>query len=373
MITEINKNQQPPRTILVAPLDWGLGHTTRCIPVIKQLLQKGYRVILAGEKNQENLLKTEFPDLEFLYLAGYNIRYGQTAFSTFFQLISQIPLIIYSIRRENKWLKKMIRLKDIDLVISDNRYGLYHKRIPSVFITHQLMIRQPFGKGAGNLLQYINYRFINRFSECWVPDTEGPNGLGGALSHPGKKPAIPLKYTGPLSRFSFTGKIKETNRLLIIISGPEPQRSIFENLVIQEIVTFNGYITVVRGLPHTDTFIPSTGMIQFYNHLPAPMLQEEIEKAGYIISRCGYSTVMDLARLQKKSILVPTPGQTEQEYLADYLSEAGFAYTIGQKNFRLRESLEAAEKFNYRPIPVQSEQLLAKAIDGLATLIPSRP
>jgi len=358
--------------VLVAPLDWGLGHATRCIPIIRELLARGCEVWLAGEEAQEHLLKEEFPQLPFLQLDGYRIRYSRSAVGLVLSIFRQTHKILAAIKKENAWLKKMITEYDFDGVISDNRFGLYHASIPSIFITHQLAIKSPLGKWSEKILQKRNYRFINRFTACWVPDIEGENNLAAELSHPEKKPNIPVKYIGPLSRFDFPsppidGNVNKKGHLLIILSGPEPQRSILENKILKEISHYNGTATIVRGIPGSPSLIPSTNMIQFYNHLPAAELKNEMLKAEYIISRCGYSTVMDLVALQKKSILIPTPGQTEQEYLSKYLFQKQIAFCISQKEFSLNDSLAKAKQFTYHLPEINNRQTLQQAVSNFMT------
>src|SRR5678815_787342 len=198
------------------------------------------------------------------------------------------------------------------------------------------------------MLRRWNYNYINRFKECWVPDLIGENNLAGELSHPVNNPGVPVKYIDLLSRFEKKEGTEIKNRVLFILSGPEPQRTILENKVIDEISHYPGTATVVRGLPSAQSVIPSTGMIKFYNHLSAKEFNEEIEKADWVISRSGYSTIMDLATLQKKSILIPTPGQTEQEYLAKSLWQKKIAFSVEQKQFSLNRALSEARKFDYR-------------------------
>jgi uncharacterized protein (TIGR00661 family) len=335
--------------ILVAPLDWGLGHATRCIPLIRQLLDEDYEVWIAAEGSQEELLRSEFSTLPFLQLEGYRAKYARTKTGLLWQMLIQTPRFIKSIKKEHKWLKGILRTHPFDIIISDNRYGLWHPEIRSIFITHQLNIKSPIGKWSEAFIQKRNYRYINRFDECWIPDNKDINdGLAGELSHPQIAPQVPLRYIGPLSRFEQKGQKSNEGHLLIVISGPEPQRSIFENKIISQITNYVGTATIVRGLPGDHSIIPSTNMIRFYNHLPSQQLNDEMEKAEFVISRSGYSTIMDIATLQKKSILIPTPGQTEQEYLAQYLKEKQFAITSTQDDFLLEKCLENAKRFSYK-------------------------
>jgi uncharacterized protein (TIGR00661 family) len=352
--TGVSQGRLRKPRILVAPLDWGLGHATRCIPIIKELVEKGCEVWLAGEGAQEQLLKQEFPGLNFITLKGYRVRYAASVTGFVFKIITQIPRILKSIGDEHRWLKKQVEELKIDAVISDNRYGLYHKKIPCIFITHQLAIKSRLSGWIEKIVQKKNYGFIKRFTESWIPDAESGITLAGELSHPLNKPKITLKYIGPLSRFSSMKANEEKGHLLILLSGPEPQRSMLEEKVIKEIAHYNGTATVVRGLPGNAFMVPSSNMIRFYNHLSATELNEEIEKAEWVIARSGYSTIMDIAKLNKKSILVPTPGQPEQEYLGAYLNKLNFCYTVLQKDFSLQKALEGAALFNYKPIYINS-------------------
>ncbi|MCX6316496.1 MAG: glycosyltransferase [Bacteroidetes bacterium] len=364
--------------ILVAPLDWGLGHATRCIPIIRELLTRGADVWLAGEGAQELLLKTEFPDLPFIPLPGYRMRYAKTSRGLLWKMIQQAPKMKRAIHAEHAWLQKMVEIHQLDVVISDNRYGLYHSTIPSVFITHQLLIKSPFGNWSEKILQHQNYRYIHRFTHCWVPDDPGSDNLAGELSHPTKMPSIPVSYTGPLSRLCITEKEEKnksaiSGKLLVILSGPEPQRSLLEDKLLNDIAHYNGPATIVRGLPGEQTIIPSTNMIRVYNHLPAAALLEEFASAEWVISRSGYSTVMDLMALRKKSILIATPGQTEQEYLSRYLSENKRAVAMDQESFTLEKILALAREFPYSFPPVGDTGYLKRAVDELFALLSHSP
>jgi uncharacterized protein (TIGR00661 family) len=369
-MTNINKNSPPdgkqrskPR-ILVAPLDWGLGHATRCIPVIYELLTHETEIWLAGEGKQQALLTQEFPQLPFLSLPGYRVRYSRSS-AGLRSMLFQLPRLLKAIRTERDWLKASVAEYAFDIVISDNRFGLYHPSVHSVFMTHQLNIRSPLGKWSERFLQKNNYRLINRFTECWVPDEQGQNNFAGTLSHPATMPSIPVRYIGGLSRLQIKDVPEKKGHLFISLSGPEPQRTILENKIINDIGHYNGTATIVRGLPGTRSIIPSTNDIKFYNHLSTDEYNTEIALAEYVISRSGYSTVMDLMRLGKKSILVPTPGQTEQEYLADYLMEKRKAYCISQKQFSLNTALQAANKFNYSLANKTNDSGLKDAVANL--------
>ncbi|MGB8190696.1 MAG: glycosyltransferase [Chitinophagaceae bacterium] len=237
------------------------------------------------------------------------------------------------------------------MVLSDCRFGLHHKDVFCVLLTHQLRIRSPFGKWSERLLQKWNYKFINRFNECWVPDFENKPGLAGELSHPEHLPAVPVKYIGGLSRFDACVRDTQTMQydLLIVLSGPEPQRSIFENILLNEVKFYKGRAALVRGLPGAQENI-SCSNVEIFNHLPAKELCALMISSPLIISRSGYTTVMDLIRLGKKSVLVPTPGQTEQEYLGRSLMQQQLCVCVEQHQFSLEKALELAAGFEYADV-----------------------
>ncbi len=332
----------------MAPLDWGLGHATRCIPIIHELLRQGCDVLLAGEGKQKTLLQQEFPHLRFLHLPGYRIRYASSGWGLAVKIVAQIPNIVSAITYEQAWLKKVVQNEKIDAVISDNRYGLHHPNIQSVFLTHQLRIKAPIAF-VEDFLQRLNYRYLNCFNECWVPDAADENNLAKSLSHPVQLPPIPVRYIGTLSRFSGQQNKEESKHLLILLSGPEPQRSLLQNLLLKELSNYKEPVILVRGLPGEGNNLAASQNVSVYSHLPAAELEQKIKEASFVIARCGYSTVMDLAALNKRSILIPTPGQTEQAYLAKHLMEKKVALCIDQKKFRLKQALELAASFPYQP------------------------
>ena len=343
------------RKILVAPLDWGLGHATRCVPIIRELLQQGAGVVLAGEGATKKLLQAEFPQLPFAELKGYGVRYSSERWSLPFVLASQIPKILSAIQYENERVAAIVKEHGIQGIISDNRYGLYHEGLPTVFITHQLLIKTGWGTRIDQWLQSLHYHHLQKFTECWVPDAPGTPNLGGELSHPEKKPALPLHYLGQLSRMK-AGNSHEQH-LLVLLSGPEPQRTIFEKLLWEQLESYKGSVIWVRGLPEEEGLSLQRESVQVFNHLPAEALNKFLNEASFVISRCGYSTLMDLAAVQKKSILIPTPGQTEQEYLATHLMQQQLALCLTQEKFRLQQALDLARDFYYRPFPATESNL----------------
>ncbi len=333
-------------TILIAPLDWGLGHATRCIPIINHLLKLHCNVVIATDGKQHNLLKTEFPQLRFVHLPGYNIRYSNKKRFFNLKIIFQLPKLINAIRKEKKWLQQFLLNNKINAVISDNRYGLFHISVQSIFITHQLTIKAGF-PFIEKMLQKLNYRHINHFSACWVPDQCGKTNLAGKLSHPAILPAITVNYIGIISRFQLLNPTIKRYRLLIVLSGPEPQRTLLEKMLLQQLEKTEQPVLFIRGLPGNEAHLSNQKHITFHNHLPASQLEQAFQQSEYVISRCGYTTVMDICKLKIKSILIPTSGQTEQEYLAEHLQKQGFCLSANQEGFNLINELEKAEKFEY--------------------------
>jgi uncharacterized protein (TIGR00661 family) len=331
--------------ILVAPLDWGLGHATRCIPIIKCLISDSCEVFIAASENNYDLLKKEFPSTVILRIKGYKIRYSRRKKWLPLVLFSQLPKTVFSILKENFLVKKMIRKYAINAVISDNRFGLFNKKIVSVYITHQLAIKTG-NKFSEKLLQKLHYYFIKKYSYCWVPDYE-QDGIGGELSHPKIKPSNVI-YIGPLSRFHLQPATAKIYDILISISGPEPQRTVFENIILFQLKKTDKKILIVRGLPDaTDRPLNDWKNVTIANHLSADELNIAFQQSEWIISRSGYTTIMDLIKLGKKAILVPTPGQTEQEYLAHYLMEKKMFYSLEQDKFSFDSVFSSISNFEF--------------------------
>jgi uncharacterized protein (TIGR00661 family) len=237
----------------------------------------------------------------------------------------------------------MIKKYKIDAVISDNRFGFYANNIPSVYITHQLFI-ETGNSFTNKIATKIHAFFIKKYSQCWVPDFK-ENGLAGKLSHPKKIPSN-VKYIGPLSRFKLLPSVQKIYDVLISLSGPEPQRTIFENIIFSELKDFRGRVLVVRGLPDEKISLQSPGeSVEIVNHLSAKDFNKCLQQSKLVVCRSGYTTIMDLVKLKKDAVLVPTPGQKEQEYLANFLSEKKYFETVAQEQF----SLENIQNFDKEP------------------------
>ena len=347
-IFQNNKDSTKP-AVLIAMLDWGMGHTTRSSTIIKHLIELNFNVIVCCNSVQKSILVTEFPFIEYHSLKGYGLSYGSSGWGTRLKLILQVPKILIRINQENRWLRQFIREKKPVLIISDNRYGFFSKKIPSILITHQLCIQTGMGHITNKLIGYINIRFMNRFSRCWVPDSETALNAGGILSHPQIKPSTPVQYLGCLSRFDSCSNLTKTfPDILIILSGPEPQRTILENKVLEQVQSINCQVTLVRGLPGTNVQLAVPAHVTVHNYLPTRSLNELLCSAQFVISRSGYTSIMDYLKLGVSSILIPTPGQAEQEYLANHLSQQGLAIKMSQKDFSIPKCIEIATSFPFK-------------------------
>ncbi len=333
------------KKILIAPLDWGLGHATRCIPLIYEFLSFNCEVTIAAAGPSLTLLKVEFPKLKFLNLNTYNIIYSKNKRWMAFKVALQIPKILKAIQIEHTWLKKLLKQQHFDAIFSDNRYGFYSKNVYSVFISHQLQIKTAF-YFTDTIIRWLTYKRIYKFHECWVPDFESKQNLAGLLSHPATLPNIPLKYIGTMSRFKKVQQEKFWFKYLIIVSGPEPQRSLFEKKIFEFISETKEQCLIVLGKPSDQNNLIQLPYCKIFNHLSSLELEKAFQESEFIISHCGYTTVMDVIALKKKSILIPTPGQTEQEYLARHLVKQNWCYTFFQdEDFDIH--LKKAETFKY--------------------------
>jgi len=273
------------------------------------------------------LLQKEFPLLKCVELPAYNIRYPKNGKNLTFKLLLQLPAIISAVKKERKIVSKLIDKENISGIISDNRFGVFSKKVPSVYITHQLNVLS--GKTTF-ITSKIHQHLIKKFDECWVPDMEENPNYSGVLGHL-KSPCFILKYLGILSRFQ-PKQCEIKYDLLLLLSGPEPQRTLLENKLLKELKDFNGSILMVRGAFSASKInVPSN--FRIVDYLLANELNEAINQSNAVIARSGYSTIMDLAALGKKALFIPTPGQFEQEYLAKRLQEKGIAPYAEQDEF----------------------------------------
>lgn len=333
------------KTILIAPLNWGLGHATRCIPIIKALQENNYIPIIASDGVALELLRKEFPYLQSLELPSYQIEYAKNGKNFKWKMLQNCPKMIEAVLEEKKMVKKWIKKHSIDGIISDNRLGVFSQKVPSVFITHQLNVMT----GSTTwITSKLHQHIIKKYAECWVPDFEGIPNLSGKLGHI-KNPDFELKYIGPLSRLQKKDIPKQYD-LMIILSGPEPQRGLLEEKLKKEVLHFDGNIIFIKGVIEKDQKKEQIGNVIYYNFMNSRQLEQTFNESEIVLCRSGYTTIMDLAKLEKKAFFIPTPGQYEQQYLAEKLKKEGLVPYSKQDDFTMKNIFEIKDYYGLPPL-----------------------
>ncbi|MEY3399522.1 MAG: hypothetical protein RL220_2116, partial [Bacteroidota bacterium] len=318
------------RNILIAPLDWGLGHATRCIPLIRVLQEMGHRVVIASTGPSGMLLEQEFPNLERVELPGFSVTYSRQPWMSL-HLARQVPGFLKSIRQEHTLTQRIVSEWGIDTIISDNRYGVWSKSCKNIIITHQLFL--PVPRLAKDWATRFVFDKIAFFDQCWVPDLPGKLNLSGALSHRSNLPEN-VHFIGVLSRFSVQKEAVVPGTWLAMISGPEPSRSLFARQLNKFFIKNDITATLIGGDPSQGAGMRTEGKVTHIHHLPAPEMESLIARHENIICRAGYSSIMDLAAMHRTAWIVPTPGQREQEYLARYLQNQGWFHSVLQSRIQ---------------------------------------
>ncbi|MCB0581575.1 MAG: glycosyl transferase family 28 [Phaeodactylibacter sp.] len=352
--------------ILVAPLDWGLGHATRCVPIIEEIRRQGGAVAVGAAGGALAYLKAEFPGLEFVNLPAYNIRYYWE--NMFWNIGVQAPGLLRAIWREHRQVQQVIRRLNIDAVISDSRFGCFSPHIPSIFVTHQLHIQIPSPPLQG-LANRLNHWFIRQYGECWIPDVPGPGSLSGTLSFPWNPagesgPSGKIRHIGILSRLQPEEGEKEYD-ILALLSGPEPQRSRLESALIGQLSALPYRVLLAQGLPGREKRCRPAPHIEVVSFLNARELRHALGRSALVICRPGYSTAMDMAAMGKKALFIPTPGQTEQEYLARRLQRLGYCPCQNQNELDVKKGVLDAGSYAGFPKYDREEARLIAAVKSL--------
>lgn len=357
-------HQQLLYRILVAPLDWGLGHAVRCIPIVRQILKDGHRVILAVTPSTEPVLERAFPGLTRVQIPPYRVRYPYR--NMLVNALVQSPRMLHTALWEYRTVKTIVREHRIDAILSDNRAGCFFPGIPNIYLTHQYTIPIPnpvLRAGSSWCHRWV----IDQFSALWIPDRNDQFALGPAMSRvPPKKQSF---YVGWLSEAEqATGKsdLKAT----FILSGPEPQRSRLEERILAEARSLPGPFALVRGVTNSQALSGRPESIPLVHDLAdRKTIQGLVNRSQVIVSRSGYTTLMDLAFWRKPALLIPTTGQYEQEYLASRMQELGRAHTTRQDTLRLERDLRLAGLCRMPKLPEMTDQGLRAALDHLYQLI----
>ncbi|OWV08992.1 glycosyl transferase family 28 [Fibrobacter sp. UWH1] len=331
--------------VLVAPLDWGLGHATRCVPVIREFLRQGAKVELAVVKSNAGLLRRIFPNLRQHLAPSYNIVYPKHGYNMGLWLLKNGAHLNKVIRFERMYAEKMVESHGFDVLFSDNRFGFYSRKAKSIYMTHQRRIAFPPMLSAFEPTGILWHAAVMRhFDEVWVPDLPEYPGFAGRMSHVSLAPR-PIKFVGALSRFAGQETRQKEQaapkyKFVAVVSGVEPARSRFENMLKEAFSKIEGRHAIIMGRPALGVKNWNEGNVDFFTHLEDEAFAETIQSADWVVSRGGYSTIMDMAVLKAKCIFVPTPGQYEQVVLARDLAEARSALTIDEKNFDDRSLLQ---------------------------------
>jgi UDP:flavonoid glycosyltransferase YjiC (YdhE family) len=352
--------------ILITPLDWGLGHSTRCIPIIRRLLELDARPVIGADKGPLTLLRDAFPELPNVRIPGVEVRYAKGR-SQGWAMAKQFPAMLRSVREEHHLFLDLRRSLQLDAVISDQRFGIRADGLPSVIITHQVF---PFTPIAQGLLRRFNLHQIRPFDRCWIPDDAQAPGLAGELSHGAMLPAN-ARYIGPVSRMDPASAIAPAKhyRVVCVISGPEPQRTLLEQELMKQLQRIDGDHLLVLGKPDPP-LDEVVGNVRRMGHLGGDALTGALLQAELIVSRTGYTTLMDLARIGRRALVVPTPGQEEQEYLGELHARSGRFVVQAQDHLDVATALASTSSAVKAAKP--DPQLLERALQELAALIHSR-
>ncbi|MEX1133031.1 MAG: glycosyltransferase [Flavobacteriales bacterium] len=349
--------------ILVAPLDWGLGHSTRCIPIIQRLLELDAVPVIGADRGPLAVLTGEFPHLEHVQLPGVNIRYGKGR-NQLWSMARQFPAMLRSVQAERALFDRIRRDLRLDAVISDQRFGIRSSDLPSVIVTHQVFPFTPIAQAA---LRKVNLHQIARFDRCWIMDEPDAPGLAGDLSH-GKTLPANARYIGTVSRMRPDGPRTERSfRVVAVISGPEPQRTLLEQLLTDQLQRLTGEHLLVQGLP-ANSGTEQLGNVTKVPHMNASELAAQLAASEFIVSRSGYTTLMDLVALDRTALVIPTPGQAEQEYLGELHARTGRFTVQRQHKMDLAAGLKHLDK-GLVARPHHGHPLLEDALRDLASLL----
>lgn len=349
------------KRILVAPLDWGLGHSARCVPIIAALIEQGAVPVLGADRGPLALLRKEFPRLEHVRIPGVDVRYSAGS-SQLLSMARQFPAMVRGVQAERALFDRLRPALRLDAVISDQRFGIRSPELPSVLITHQVFPFTPFAQRA---LRKLNLRHIARFDQCWVMDEATAPGLAGELSHGAALPSN-ARYIGTVSRMSPKGAAPSKRDVVAVISGPEPQRTLLQEQLIEQLRELPGDHLLVLGQPdrHRDARL---GNVHVVSHLNGEALTDAMRGAKLIVSRSGYTTLMDLAALGRSALIIPTPGQQEQEYLGELHRRTDRFLVQEQGRIDIRAALRSSATDAARPLAAGAS--LERALQGLAALI----
>lgn len=322
------------KKVFYAVLNWGLGHAAHSKPIIEWLILEGYEVKIGSDGLAMEYLQEAFPSIPSVTLPSYGIEYAKKKSDFTSKIVAQLPKFFGAIRQEKKVLKHLLKEENFDLIISDNRYGIYDKNVTSIIICHQIKIKI---KNSEWLVNPLHRKLLERFNEVWIPDYEHlESSLSGELSH--DQFSQPTYYLGPLTSLKIEPVEKDID-LLVILSGPEPQRTILEEILMNYLTAITDLnIVMVRGTNLKRSF---SNHLETYDLIDAQELSNLCSRAEVIISRSGLGSISDMHASGIKTILIPTPGQVEQEYLAKWNGNKPNFTVIEQQHLTQEAILDA--------------------------------
>jgi len=353
--------------IVYAVLNMGLGHATRSLPIIHEFKKRNWEILIGSSGRALKFLQKEFPSVDFVSTPDYKIEYANNKY-LLPKLIPQVPRVLKSILKEHKVCNQIVNDFSPDLIFSDHCYGFYHKDVTSFFLTHQISFAVP---KRLKLLSFFpnkfNSYFQKKYNHILIPDLQKEDSglLSGNLSRiPNKKNNY--HHIGFLSSIKIS-EIKEDIDLFISISGPEPQRTNFEKIILEQVKNFLGKVVVVLGKSEKIEKLHESSNLTIYSHLPRIKMEELFNRSKLIVGRPGYTTLMELIELGKKALLIPTPGQTEQIYLARRLMEKNWFYCVEQKDLNLLRDFEIVKNYKGKYLPNSTERTIQFVWDKFIT------
>ena len=342
--------------VLLCVLDWGLGHAARCLSLLQELELCNHQVVVASSGKALAFLRIELPGRDIHELPGYDINYESKSFE--WGIIRQSRKIQSAVSLEHELTREIVRKEKVDVIISDNRYGCYDESVPGIFLSHHINIR---AHGAWRALEpaanAYHRNLISKFDHVWVPDYPDQS-LSGELSS-----GLPqATFIGPLTTMRKLANVPHVKYdLIAVLSGPEPERTRLEEILFGQLKDSGKLFLLVGGNPDSRKVSPD-----HIGFLTRAELNVAIQSSSMLISRSGYSTIMDMTAVGGNATFIPTPGQTEQLYLAEQMEKRGIAFYQAQDNFDLALALAEATRYKgFDEFKDRDNGLLKTAISNL--------
>lgn len=354
--------------VLFAVHDWGLGHATRCLVLIRGLLEAGHSVSVLSYGRALRLLRQELADAcEFIELRDIPKPLSRHAAAFYVKMSLSLPQVFLTFHRERRAVERLCAGGRFDRIVSDSRFGVCHPSIPSYYLFHSLrQIIPGRPRCLERLVELSQQRLLADGHKILIPD-EAQNGLAGDLCHnvdPSWNGRI--EYIGILSSVERTAEEPDLD-YFISVSGAEPQRTIFENMVLNQVRHLPGRVVVALGRPETSPAVEQDGRITVYSYLDRARQQQFMNRARLIITRSGYTTLMELAELGKRALLIPTVGQSEQEYLARHHEKRRNLHYVLQHKLDLAQDAQAAADYAGLPALPPTRQSVGRFLAAVCS------